>query len=53
MEKLIEKYGQDLIDFTIKMDELTTLEIKDVEYLEDRLLHHQELLNTVTDYDSI
>jgi hypothetical protein len=40
MEKLIKKYGQDLIDFTIKIDELTPLEIKDVEYLEDRILHH-------------
>ena len=44
-KKLIEKYGQDLIDFTIEVDNLTPLEIKDVEYLEDRILHHTETYN--------
>ena len=42
MEKLIEKYGKSLICMVIKIDELTPEEIKDYEYLEDRIITHLE-----------
>jgi hypothetical protein len=42
MEKLIEKYGKPLIDLVIKIDVLTPEEIKDYEYLEDRITTHLE-----------
>ena len=42
MEKLIEKYGKPLIDMVIKIDDLTPEEIKDYEYLEDRIITHLE-----------
>ena len=42
MKKLIEKYGKSLIDMVIKIDDLTPEEIKDYEYLEDRIITHLE-----------
>ena len=42
MEKLIEKYGQPLIDLVIKIDDLSVGEVKDLEYLEDRIITHIE-----------
>ena len=40
MDKLIEKYGQPLINLVIKIDDLTIEETSDHEYLEDRILTH-------------
>jgi hypothetical protein len=48
MEKLIEKYGQPLIDLVIKIDDLSVREVKDLEYLEDRIITHIERLSTYT-----
>ena len=42
MEFLINKYGQEIIDFTIRVDDLTEKEIKDIDYLEDRIQVHLE-----------
>ena len=42
MEKLIEKYGKKLVDLVIKIDELSDREVKDCEYLEDRIITHLE-----------
>jgi len=42
MVKLIEKYGKPLIDMVIKIDDLTPEEIKDCDYLEDRITTHLE-----------
>lgn len=42
MDKLIEKYGQPLIDLVIKVDDLTIEEASDHEYLEDRIITHLE-----------
>ena len=42
MKELIDKYGKQIIDFTIRVDELTKAEIQDLEYLEDRILTHLE-----------
>jgi len=42
MQKLIEKYGQPLIDLVIKIDDLSVEEVKDLEYLEDRIITHIE-----------
>ena len=42
MDKLIEKYGQPLIDLVIKVDDLTIEEASDYEYLEDRIITHIE-----------
>lgn len=39
---LVKKYGKDLINFVIDIDELTKDEIKDVEYLDDRIQIHLE-----------
>ena len=39
---LVKKYGKDLINFVIDIDELTKEEIKDVEYLDDRIQIHLE-----------
>ena len=47
MDKLIEKYGQPLVDLVIKIDDLTIEEISDHEYLEDRIETHIEW-NTIT-----
>jgi hypothetical protein len=43
MEQLVEKYGQEIIDFTIKVDLLTSDEVMDIEYLEDRIMTHLEM----------
>ena len=40
MDKLIEKYGQPLINLVIEIDDLTIEETSDHEYLEDRILTH-------------
>jgi hypothetical protein len=42
MEELIEKYGSDIIDLVIKIDDLTAEEVNDTEYLEDRIITHLE-----------
>tara|TARA_R110001606_G_scaffold197076_1_gene344582 strand:+ start:369 stop:881 length:513 start_codon:yes stop_codon:yes gene_type:complete len=42
LEHLIDKYGQKMIDFTVKVDQLTDDEVNDVEYLEDRIKTHLE-----------
>ena len=42
MDKLIEKYGQPLIDLVIKLDDLTIEETSDHEYLEDRIITYIE-----------
>jgi len=39
---LVKKYGKDLINFVIGIDELTKDEIKDIEYLDDRIQIHLE-----------
>ena len=44
LQTLIEKYSLDLVEFTIRMDELTTEECEDLEYLEDRVQTHLEHL---------
>lgn len=42
MQNLIKKYGKSQIDQVIKNDNLTIEEIKDVEYLEDRIINFLE-----------
>ena len=42
MDKLIEKYGQPLINLVIEIDDLTIEETSDHEYLEDRIITHLE-----------
>jgi len=42
LEYLIDKYGQKMIDFTIKVDQLKGGEVNDIEYLEDRIKTHLE-----------
>lgn len=37
MRKLIEKYNREIINAVIEMDNLTSKEIKDLDYLEDRV----------------
>ena len=49
MEKLIEKYGQPLIDLVIKIDDLTIEEVADHEYLEDRIITHLDWATIVGD----
>ena len=38
MQNLIKKYGKSIVDQVIKNDELTTEEVKDIEYVEDRII---------------
>jgi aspartate/tyrosine/aromatic aminotransferase len=38
MQNLIKKYGKSIVDQVIKNDDLTTEEVKDIEYLEDRIV---------------
>ena len=45
MKDLEKEYGKKFIDFVIKVDELTEKEIKDVEYLEERIETHLEELS--------
>lgn len=42
MDDLIDKYGMNIIMFTIKVDKLSPSEIADFDYLEDRILTHLE-----------
>jgi len=44
MKRLIGLYGQDIIDFTIRVDALTDEEISDIDYLEERIITHLETL---------
>ena len=41
-EKLVDKYGKDLVNFVIKMDKLTDEEASDAEYVDDRIQTHLE-----------
>ena len=45
MKSLIEKYNKDIIDFVIRVDDLTEKEIKDIDYLEDRIQTHLDILD--------
>ena len=42
IEELIERYGEDRIINTIAIDKLSWEEIKDLDYLEDRIVTHLE-----------
>jgi|TARA_B110000196_G_scaffold305453_1_gene303078 hypothetical protein len=42
IEDLIKRYGEDRIINTIAIDELSREEIKDLDYLEDRIVTHLE-----------
>ena len=42
IEKLIEMYGANRVINSIVVDELSWKEIKDLEYLEDRIITHME-----------
>ncbi len=42
IEKLIEMYGANRVINSIVVDELSWEEIKDLEYLEDRIITHME-----------
>jgi len=42
IEKLIEMYGANRVINTIVVDQLNWKEIKDLEYLEDRIITHME-----------
>ena len=44
MKHLEKKYGKKLIEFVIKVDALKPEEIKDIEYLEERIETHLEEL---------
>ena len=45
MKNLIEKYNKNIIDFVIRVDNLTEEEIKDIDYLEDRIQTHLDILD--------
>ena len=40
IEELVERYGEDRIINTIAIDKLSWEEIKDLDYLEDRIITH-------------
>ena len=42
IEDLIERYGEDRIINTIAIDKLSWEQIKDLDYLEDRIVTHLE-----------
>ena len=42
IEKLIEMYGANRVINAIVVDQLKWVEIKDLEYLEDRIITHME-----------
>lgn len=44
MKTLLERYNIDMefVEFIIKVDDLTPVEIEDVDYLEDRIIIHLE-----------
>ena len=45
MNNLIKKYNKNIIDFVIRVDNLTKKEIKDIDYLEDRIKTHLEVID--------
>ncbi len=45
MEALIIKYGRWIVEFTIEVDNLSEDEMNDLEYLEERILTHLEILD--------
>jgi hypothetical protein len=45
MEALIAKYGKWIVEFTIEVDKLSESEMNDLEYLEERILTHLEVLD--------
>ena len=45
MEALIVKYGRWIVEFTIEVDKLSEDEMNDLEYLEERILTHLEILD--------
>jgi hypothetical protein len=45
MEALIAKYGKWIVEFTMQVDKLSEDEMNDLEYLEERILTHLEILN--------
>ena len=45
MNNLIKKYNKNIIDFVIRVDNLTKKEIKDIDYLEDRIETHLEVID--------
>jgi hypothetical protein len=47
MRDLVLKYGQEIVEYTIKVDMLSDDEIADTDYLEDRILTHLETLKTL------
>ena len=51
MKELIEKYGNDMIDLVIKIDDLIAEEVNDTEYLEDRIITHLEWCSD--EFDSV
>ena len=42
IEEIIEVYGANRVINTIVVDQLNWVEIKDLEYLEDRIITHME-----------
>jgi hypothetical protein len=44
MEELILKYGKWIVEFTRQVDKLSEDEMNDLEYLEERILTHLEIL---------
>lgn len=44
MEELILKYGKWIVEFTMQVDNLSEDEMDDLEYLEERILTHLEIL---------
>jgi hypothetical protein len=44
MEELIAKYGKWIVEFTMQVDKLTKDEMNDLEYLEERIQTHLEIL---------
>jgi hypothetical protein len=45
MEALIAKYGKWIVEFTMQVDKLSEDEMNDLEYLEERILTHLEILD--------
>ena len=52
MKDLEKKYGKKLIEFVIKVDALKPEEIKDIEYLEERIETHLEELDKLPFFGS-
>tara|TARA_R110000824_G_scaffold92959_3_gene225143 strand:- start:2107 stop:2286 length:180 start_codon:yes stop_codon:yes gene_type:complete len=47
IQELVEKYGEENIVNTIAIDCLSFEEVKDIEYLEDRIVTHLEWQDTL------